>query len=86
MLPEIKSQNGRGKDVQSETPARVEGVCTQSESLGNTWTSRFHHCGAPRHFHTQFAWSSECVASHAELPAVKKEITTFMLQVGNETK
>lgn len=73
--PETESQSGRGRVVLSETPARVEGVCSQSVGQGNVWTSRFPRCAAPRRSHTLSAWSSEYEACRAELPAVKKKWT-----------
>lgn len=72
--PETESQNGRGRGVLSGTPARVEGVCSQSVDQGNVWTSRFLHCAGPKHSHTLSAWSSEYEACHAELPAEKTEM------------
>lgn len=61
----------------SETPARVEGVCSQSVGQGNAWTSRCPRCAAPKRSHTLSAWSSEYEACHAEFPAVKKKGTGF---------
>lgn len=73
MPPETESQSGTRKDVLSGTPVRVEGVCTQSEDLGNAWPSRFRHCAFLRHSHTLSAWSSEFEVCHAAFPAVKNK-------------
>lgn len=62
----------------SGTPARVEGVCSQSVGQGNVWISRFPHCGAPKRSHTLSAWSLENEACHAELPAEKTEVRNIL--------
>lgn len=73
MPPATESQNGTGRGVQSETPARVEGACTQFVDQENAWTSRFHRCDVLKHSHTLSAWSSEYVVCHAEFLAGRNE-------------
>lgn len=86
MPPETESQSGTRTDVLSGTPARVEGVCTQSEDLGNALPSRFRHCAVPRHSHTQSAWSSEFEVCHAAFPAVKNKSDTACVETVNKWK
>lgn len=81
MPPETGSQSGRGRVWLSETPARVEEVCSQSPGRGNAWTSRFPHCAAPRRSHTQSAWSSEYEACRVEPPAVRKNFFFFFYRL-----
>lgn len=77
MPPETESQSGRGRGGLSETPGRVEGVCSLSVGQGKTWISRFPRCAAPTRSHTLSASSSVYEACHVELPAEKSEKLHF---------